>query len=511
MSNSTISKIATVLPVNTENLLMSTPKLRRNNTSIIKEFSFNTSMHGIPGIARSESLLNRAFWSVSFLIFTGIMLYFVVQSIITYFNYPTQTSVSFSDEWPQNFPAVTICNNSPFMYDSFIGPFLNYTNSLNLTHTNDTTVLSSQQARYIRDFLIYKLNRNESVTDFFYPLESILIKCIFNGISCSVNDFIQFVSPVYGSCYTFNAKVDHINNGTIHQCGDYGGVGLLELGLYTHNHQYVPFVNDDVGIVALVHDNTKLPAIDIIGSKLAPGRKYRLNYRKRTNTLLPTPYTTCTDETTERLQIIFDQYVGVKYDYVQELCFRVTLQTYTYEQCGCISPLQWAFRYILVPGTNRIVQAPLCNISDPCYTEAAIRTQGPNPPSPTFDLNCGLECTTNEFVVRLSSSLAPTSWYMDEVKSFVESSSIRLSKNWSTNWAAEIGRNYVGIEVVTESTKVEVYTQQASLSRVDVLSNIGGQTGLWIGISFLSLMEIAEMVFRLIRYQSHSICRKLFK
>ena len=182
-----------------------------------------------------------------------------------------------------------------------------------------------------------------------------------------------------------------------------------------------------------------------------------------------------------------------------------------YQQCGCISPLQWAFRYILVPGTNRIVQALLCNISDPCYTEATIRTRGPNPPTPTFDLNCGLECTTNEFIVRLSSSLSPASWYMDEVKSFVESFSIRLSKNWSTSWVAEIEWNYVGIEVITESTKFEVYTQQATLSPVDVLSNIGGQTVLWIGISFLSLMEIAEMIFRLIRYQSYSIRRKLFK
>ena len=100
---------------------------------------------------------------------------------------------------------------------------------------------------------------------------------------------------------------------------------------------------------------------------------------------------------------------------------------------------------------------------------------------------------------------------MDEVKSFVESFSIRLSKNWSTSWVAEIEWNYVGIEVITESTKFEVYTQQATLSPVDVLSNIGGQTGLWIGISFLSLMEIAEMIFRLIRYQSYSIRRKLFK
>ncbi|CAF4410788.1 unnamed protein product, partial [Adineta steineri] len=36
-------------------------------------------------------------------------------------------------------------------------------------------------------------------------------------------------------------------------------------------------------------------------------------------------------------------------------------------------------------------------------------------------------------------------------------------------------------------------------------SNVGGQTGLWIGISFLSLMELAEMIYRLIRSQCHRL------
>ena len=43
-----------------------------------------------------------------------------------------------------------------------------------------------------------------------------------------------------------------------------------------------------------------------------------------------------------------------------------------------------------------------------------------------------------------------------------------------------------------ETANVEKYTETASISGVDVLSNVGGQTGLWIGLSFLSLMEMIK-------------------
>ena len=88
-------------------------------------------------------------------------------------------------------------------------------------------------------------------------------------------------------------------------------------------------------------------------------------------------------------------------------------------------------------------------------------------------------------------------------KMFVDALPIRKPSNWSDNWVTEVQRNYIGIDVVSESSLVENYTQDPSLSAVDVLSNVGGQTGLWIGISFLSLMEFIEMVYRLTRYQYH--------
>jgi hypothetical protein len=113
-----------------------------------------------------------------------------------------------------------------------------------LTNTTDTSTFSAQQALYIDDFLQYKLNRNESLEAFFYPLSSMLIKCVYNGANCSVNDFVQFTSPQYGLCYTFNSQASHINNGQIHYNNENGDSGELDLDLYVHSHQYVPYLSD---------------------------------------------------------------------------------------------------------------------------------------------------------------------------------------------------------------------------------------------------------------------------
>ena len=92
----------------------------RRRRSIIREFSLNTSAHGIPGIARSQSISNTIFWSFCFTAFTAVALYFIIRAIHSYFEYTTQTSVNMISEWPQYFPAFTVCNLAPVRYDRFI-------------------------------------------------------------------------------------------------------------------------------------------------------------------------------------------------------------------------------------------------------------------------------------------------------------------------------------------------------------------------------------------------------
>jgi hypothetical protein len=171
--------------------------------------------------------------------------FFIVQSIINFFNYPTQTSVSIIVDRSQPFPAVSICNYSPVRFDTFINPFLNYTNSLGLTNTTDNSTVSGTQANYIRDYFQYLFNNNytASLYNKFFPLQPMLLSCSYNGQSCNTTDFISFVSSTYGLCYTFNAKLKS-NQTYLRNVTDNGGPGKLQLRLYAYSNQYVPYISE---------------------------------------------------------------------------------------------------------------------------------------------------------------------------------------------------------------------------------------------------------------------------
>ncbi|CAF4665308.1 unnamed protein product [Rotaria sp. Silwood2] len=471
--------------------------------SIIREFALNTSAHGIPGIARSQSIKNRIFWSISFVIFSGITLYFVIQTIREYFQYSTQTSINIVSEWPQNFPAFTICNVARIRYDQFIVTFLNYTNELNVTNTNDTTSFSLLQAKYVNEFFRMKTNQNESLNMYFFPLSSMLIKCIFNNKNCSASDFTSFSSSSYGLCYTLNTKLKNMTN--VRKSNEYGGSGKLELSFYVHSHQYVPYIEEDIGMIGMVHDNTQFPMIEFAGRALATGFKHRMTYAKKTISYLRAPYTACNDEIPPIMQAMFNNYPDVEYVYSEDICYDLCTQVYTYYMCGCIDPKQWNARSILLPQTETIIVAPLCNISDTCYTEAAIVLMNSSILLEGYCSYCSQQCSITDFIVKSSMWKAPVDWLMNDIKTFVENSKIPLPTDWSTNWYLHIQSNYLSIELVHESILVENYTQTPSMGSIAVLSDVGGQTGLWIGISFLSLLEVAEMFYRLIRYQYHVI------
>ena len=214
-----------------------------DRSSIIREFLQNTSAHALPGIARSKSIHNRIFWSISFIAFTGIMIFFVVRAIMDYFEYPTKFDTNFVEEWPQYFPAFTLCHASVLRLDRLLEPYLNYTKSLNVTISNDTKMWSSRDSSFVNDFLVAKLNRNESLRDYYFSLSSIMHSCSFNSEPCSAADFISYTSPSFGLCHTFNARLKNSSSESVRYANQHGGDGTLDMSLYIHSHQSIPFLN----------------------------------------------------------------------------------------------------------------------------------------------------------------------------------------------------------------------------------------------------------------------------
>ena len=115
--------------------------------------------------------------------------------------------------------------------------------------------------------------------------------------------------------------------------------------------------------------------------------------------------------------------------------------------------------------------------------------------------DCKQACSSTSYIVTPSSVLAPTAAVAYETKVDIESKGVPLTQSWTTDWEREVTKNYLKLEVICQSPLVENTTEQPLINAIDVLSSIGGQTGLWIGISFLSIMEIVEMLYRLLRHQ----------
>jgi hypothetical protein len=182
---------------------------------------------------------------------------------------------------------------------------------------------------------------------------------------------------------------------------------------------------------------------------------------------------------------------------------------HSYQECGCVSPTQWTARSVVLPGTNTIIEAPLCDLAETCYLNATVTLSNTLSIWDEFCSNCTQECSTVDFSVTPSSASAPSSPFAYIAKAFVESAPVPLPTNWSTDWLSEVKKNYVSIDVVCQSVQVENYTQAASISAVDLLSNVGGVAALWIGLSFLSLMEFVEMAYRLLRHEYRIIRRAI--
>jgi hypothetical protein len=180
---------------------------------------------------------------------------------------------------------------------------------------------------------------------------------------------------------------------------------------------------------------------------------------------------------------------------------------YSYNTCGCISTERWDIRLLILPGTDEAIVPALCDKNDACFTNASKKYMNSIDLQLNSEYACPKQCSQTDFLMTQSSSSAPVEWEMNSIKVFVENSRIPLPLNWTQTSYEHMRESYLALSIARRTNVVEVYQQSPKLEMIDVLSNIGGQTGLWIGISLLSIMEFIEMLYRLLRYECQQILR----
>lgn len=106
--------------------------------------------------------------------------------------------------------------------------------------------------------------------------------------------------------------------------------------------------------------------------------------------------------------------------------------------------------------------------------------------------SCPPPCSQEEF--KISTSLAV--WPSENYEAFYQ---YELIKRGKFDWLdfGSLRRNVLKIQIFFEELNVEMIKEQKSYGIADFASDIGGQLGLWIGFSVLTIAEFIEFIMLL--------------
>ncbi|CAF1417442.1 unnamed protein product [Rotaria sordida] len=431
--------------------------------------------------------------------------------LLQYLAFPTQMSVDIVPIRDMPFAAVTVCNANPYRKDRMDVAVEAYADEMHI-NLNESTPESLAFPMLVS---MFNRNKSDEFEKLGFQLSDMLLTCSYNGINCA-SKFVHSLSAVYGNCFTFNWN---ISTNKVYTLADLGSTLILREGLsmtfYIPNHLSFPWMFFEDGLILFLHDNNELPYLAKNSIRLRPGLAHTITYRKSQTFFLPKPYTNCTTVVGDNLrhiyEVIYDPYLAHQVAYSEALCYELCEQAYIFSRCFCILPIPFLMRHVFSLDDNGLHFTNTCmpnTTEEECALTARQKIAENASLMAIWCSRCAPQCKHTQFSIDVSALLAPTAHQKASLKKILLENNLNLSlpNDFATNYDAYMDANYLRVTVTCASPYVTINKQKAKLTFVDTFSAIGGQTGLWIGLSTLSLMEFCELIYRLIMKQI-TLCR----
>ncbi|XP_050416627.1 acid-sensing ion channel 4 [Patella vulgata] len=421
-------------------------------------FTQTTSLHGIKhAFEDSHHILRRIIWLIGVFGMISALLYVISSLVIDYYKYPYTNSLKISVVDRIDYPQVTICNISPFN-----ASYLPKTNEMNNVLINMSALgnlaspINFSAPEY--DFANVPLTR-EFYQQVAFTLPKMIQDCFFEG---SYRPCLHVFKPkITDAGVCFSAKsIDNIStNLTGSQLG-------LRLHLFVDQSNYIPSFQMGAGFKIVLHDPDEEPDFNNNGFLVSPGFTTYASVKKIKYRHLPSPFKafgtiTCLDTKAPSYNHTLKN--SEKYDVTS--CKKECRLKYLLEKCHCV--------YYTDYGNDT-----LCSLRElsTCYNkERDYFNQMSNKLC-----NCPKPCESTSYEVQLS-----TAYYPSRVMQNILELAYNVS-DWSTNYA-EVRIFYENL-VETESSQVPVYNLD------NILATLGGQMGIFLGASVLTISEFLEYV-----------------
>ncbi|KAM9647769.1 acid-sensing ion channel 3 isoform 2-T2 [Morphnus guianensis] len=469
--------------------------------SSLRAFAHSSSLHGISHVfAYGAVSLRRVLWGAFFLGSLGLLLLVCAERVAYFLTYPHVTKLDEVAAHNLTFPAITICNLNEFRFSKITRNDMYHVGEL-LALLNDRYEISNPQLAEphvlaaLRDKANFKNFKAKpfSMAEFYnrtgHDLADMLLQCSFRGANCTARNFTVIFTRL-GKCYTFNSGGPGREVLTTLQGGAGNG---LELMLNVQQEEYLPVWGDtdetsyEAGVKVQIHSQEEPPFIDQLGFGVAPGFQTFVSCQQQRLVYLPPPWGDC-----KATPIESDFFTN----YSITAC-RLDCETrYLAENCNC--------RMVHMPGEpgTGAATAGLGRWGDPPAPATAASPAGnANVCTPEQYKECADPAL--DFLVKKDSEYCACRTPCAMVRYGKELSMVKIPSKASARYLAKkfnkteqyIADNVLVLDIFFEALNYEMIEQKKAYEVAGLLGDIGGQMGLFIGASLLTILEIFDYLY----------------
>jgi hypothetical protein len=399
----------------------------------LKQILAASNAHAVPHLVGNQNKCLKLIWLFMFVVSICACYYFLSKTLIDYFSYTKVTSIHLINKQPSLFPTVTICNRRDHGL-----PLENIT----LCQTNYDTDCQNKPQNYFESFI-----------DSYYG------QCLrFNSGKNFKGEPIELLKGYYGSSNDglwLNFKLNSVDR-------------FGKLMVIIHNHTIPPLnmANEDV--------------------KISPGRTNYITVHRTVLEKLEHPYSDCLKDpnTFQKNKTLINYLAKSGRAYSQKQCFELcfNLKYYETNPCNCtFNPWDQVFVkcYVSVD-----IFSKLYKCSEQYRTDFS--------EDHSFEKRCSelcpLECDSIDYSL--------TTYTLD-YPSVGNISKRDKSKHFNSKFRTyeEIHRNFYSLVIYYKDLKYTLIKEEPNMILADLISNIGGLMGVFTGLSFISFVEIIELLF----------------
>ncbi|KAH9519250.1 hypothetical protein Btru_075052 [Bulinus truncatus] len=452
-------------------------------------YAQNSTMHGVPSIVGSELYRGRhVFWMFVVCImalFLGTVIYWQMSD---YYKYPTVTSVDIRYVGPKDFPAVSFCD--PNILNAFEVKSLN--DNFTSYYLAKLTEVTGFYHRFAKDLMNKvpipqkndSINTSETIPNM-YQKNIRKFKSPRNKFYCSWGDYFWSECPcstprltTMGLCATVDvsklAKMVQDNSTAEDDVTGAPHVGNAMRGLtfYLDTPSFeVPdriFALDGMKLVLHEPDEEPLPITS--GILIQANTTVEVEISKTVKEGLPPPYmafggSTCVDTHLDSFISPLRRFSH----YTKEACETECFMDFVVATCG-------GCKHFLHPGNETSCEVD--HLSR-CFENAQKLYYGDSNRTKCY---CPLPCIQSNYKAAVTTASFRRTQFFQE---------LQRKHNRSLTQSLAYIHLYYSDPVVTTMRQVAVYSAEG------LLGSIGGQIGLFMGFSLVTVAEMLELIFLL--------------